>query len=394
MSKLSKRRKDKLGRNDPCFCGSGIKYKKCCLLKGLVPLRPMGEVPPEVFEKWNEMNQGIRELEAKGVYINLPNTIRRFESKSYLAIGNRLMWDANPDATFHQLILRNLSLTLDQEWWETELAKPANEQHFIMQCYNKINNMNITKQESFQQVNERLSTFVPTGYMQSLLNLAFDVYLLQHKNSFPDDWLRRLRTRDQYQGVRYEIAVASIFARIGCTLEFFEDKGEGAKSKHPEFVAKHEDTGNKVAVEAKSRHRSGVIHTPGQADLRKAMLGDITKQFNAALKKETGDLPYMIFIDVNALTKTNKTDETRWFADVKKMMLAKGEVTPENPDPQNLLCVTNYSSHYEGDKVAGIGGVCCVAARYAKYPLKDGPQGLFMVKIIRASNWYGFVPNL
>lgn len=24
---------DKLGRNDPCLCGSGKKYKKCCILK-------------------------------------------------------------------------------------------------------------------------------------------------------------------------------------------------------------------------------------------------------------------------------------------------------------------------------------------------------------------------
>jgi uncharacterized protein YecA (UPF0149 family) len=23
-----------VGRNDPCHCGSGKKYKKCCLLKG------------------------------------------------------------------------------------------------------------------------------------------------------------------------------------------------------------------------------------------------------------------------------------------------------------------------------------------------------------------------
>ncbi|MEK6867634.1 MAG: SEC-C metal-binding domain-containing protein, partial [Nanoarchaeota archaeon] len=27
------RRKRKLGRNDPCYCGSGKKYKKCCLDK-------------------------------------------------------------------------------------------------------------------------------------------------------------------------------------------------------------------------------------------------------------------------------------------------------------------------------------------------------------------------
>lgn len=26
-----RRNKMKIGRNDPCYCGSGIKYKKCCL---------------------------------------------------------------------------------------------------------------------------------------------------------------------------------------------------------------------------------------------------------------------------------------------------------------------------------------------------------------------------
>jgi len=31
--------KNKIGRNDPCPCGSGKKFKKCCLNKqGLSPL--------------------------------------------------------------------------------------------------------------------------------------------------------------------------------------------------------------------------------------------------------------------------------------------------------------------------------------------------------------------
>jgi len=30
----TKKTKMKIGRNDPCPCGSGKKYKKCCLLKG------------------------------------------------------------------------------------------------------------------------------------------------------------------------------------------------------------------------------------------------------------------------------------------------------------------------------------------------------------------------
>ena len=31
--KKSKKNKTKIGRNDPCPCGSGRKYKKCCLNK-------------------------------------------------------------------------------------------------------------------------------------------------------------------------------------------------------------------------------------------------------------------------------------------------------------------------------------------------------------------------
>ena len=30
----------KIGRNDPCPCGSGKKYKKCCLLKNESPSSP------------------------------------------------------------------------------------------------------------------------------------------------------------------------------------------------------------------------------------------------------------------------------------------------------------------------------------------------------------------
>ena len=30
----------KVGRNDPCPCGSGKKYKKCCLGKGDGPMQP------------------------------------------------------------------------------------------------------------------------------------------------------------------------------------------------------------------------------------------------------------------------------------------------------------------------------------------------------------------
>jgi len=35
-------KKQKTGRNDPCPCGSGRKYKKCCIDKETDSLRPAG----------------------------------------------------------------------------------------------------------------------------------------------------------------------------------------------------------------------------------------------------------------------------------------------------------------------------------------------------------------
>ena len=37
-----KTRNVKVGRNDLCPCGSGLKYKKCCLVKNLAPNRDIG----------------------------------------------------------------------------------------------------------------------------------------------------------------------------------------------------------------------------------------------------------------------------------------------------------------------------------------------------------------
>ena len=47
----------KLGRNDPCHCGSGKKYKKCCMEKDEAA-RPAGqEQMPEVDEKFDHASQ-------------------------------------------------------------------------------------------------------------------------------------------------------------------------------------------------------------------------------------------------------------------------------------------------------------------------------------------------
>ena len=40
----------KIGRNEPCPCGSGQKYKKCCLKKE-AEMRDAPLISPEVFQR-------------------------------------------------------------------------------------------------------------------------------------------------------------------------------------------------------------------------------------------------------------------------------------------------------------------------------------------------------
>jgi len=64
----------KIGRNDPCFCGSGLKFKKCCLTK-IQNKEPDPAQPPQVSLK-NEIESiqqsavaKKKSLHALGVFI-------------------------------------------------------------------------------------------------------------------------------------------------------------------------------------------------------------------------------------------------------------------------------------------------------------------------------------
>ena len=66
----------KIGRNDPCPCGSGLKYKKCCLGKSpsthLPPINSLTHNDPK-GKRW--LNQLIKDLEDQGVLESFINQV-------------------------------------------------------------------------------------------------------------------------------------------------------------------------------------------------------------------------------------------------------------------------------------------------------------------------------
>jgi hypothetical protein len=395
MSKTRKSKPGKLGRNDPCFCGSGIKYKKCCLPKGLTPPKIPTETSQEVLDAYEDSQARTAFLNSKGIYINMPNTIV-FKGKTFLAAGNKVMFDDNPHATFSELLLRNLQLTLGKEWWEAESAKPVDQQHYVRRCYEELKNNPTRDDLDIKVADEHTRSMLMTGDTQALMSLAFDVYLLTHKNYMPEEWVDRLRNREEFQGVRYEIGVASLFVRMGCELEFYDPKERDKNGKRPkraEFIAIHSETGNRVAVEAKSRQRDGVLHHPGTPNYNRAVRGKISDLYKQALLKQTDGLPLIVFIDVNSPTEVDATiDKAQWYADVRRSFESRPEPSPENPDKHTALFVTNYSPHYQGDNVSASGQYLYIGSIYPAQPLADGHTGTFMQKLLQATTGYGYVP--
>lgn len=90
-----------------------------------------------------------------------------------------------------------------------------------------------------------------TGPAKAYQCFGYDLYWLQLIHKLPDSVIERLKDFRAFQGARYEVLIAAIFARAGFEIEWIDD--DNASGKHPEFIATHKITGKKVGVETKSR---------------------------------------------------------------------------------------------------------------------------------------------
>ena len=375
----------KIGRNAPCPCGSGRKYKHCCLKSSASepssPDIPFSELPPAVAEYALEQQ---RMLDA-GIHLQFVRpTI--FKGQKIWAIGSSLYAVDRPKQPFHEFLIHHLRDVIGDKWVEENLAVLPPDDHFLMRCFKRYGdwskaNMTPENKEGDLWASE------PDGWTQYLMTLAFDVASLKQNSALKDELVRRLRHKDQFQGARYEIAVAAIFSRLRFDVSFFDDRT--TSEKHPEFIAHHPESGLEIAVEAKSRHRAGVLNEGGVSS--RLLKGDIRQLFNRALKKDPGNMPFMIFIDVNSpLTPDTQLFEKDWVNDIKKMFAAYPTPTPDSPDPYTMLCVTNYSHHYQGEDIAVAGEHLIVRSPYVRNPVPTN----ILNQLDRGIAGYGYVPAL
>jgi hypothetical protein len=373
----------RIGRNAPCRCGSGLKFKRCC-----------GKNPPPTFPpapsletllanpKFSEIAAGYRHQPPIG---NLPLPVR-WQGRTVRIVGSHL-YSRPPQETFHEFMIHVLKWTLGEHWHREQLATPLEKRHVIHQWLKASSDLWRKFKDDPSHKNGEQFWIEPTGEAQALLVLAHDVTHLVHTNALPNDLIHRLKSHDGFQGARYEIAVAATFVRAGCRVKFIEEKVQ----KHCEFVAEDAATGAIVGVEAKSRHRPGVLHMAGVPDELAAVRGDVEGLINRALDQAPADLAFMIFVDLN----TPHTDrgvampDRQWFQDLWASMQSFPTPTPDDPDIFNALVITNFSYHWQKGQRASGGEYLYIVPMHAKHPIPE----LFIGRVLAAVESYGAIPK-
>lgn len=320
----------KIGRNDPCPCGSGLKYKRCYLSQ-------------QTHCKLKEFRYPQETYIEGGRLVGRPVVTAFFKDKRVVAVGNRIYHSLPLSTTFHEFLLRFTKDLLGLEWGLSEQQKPIESQHIIVQWIHEMAEHIKTSPYRVENKTLDIKSAPMSGNCKALLSLCHDLYSIYHCAEVPDELLSRLKNSEQFQGARYEIAVAAIFVRAGFTIEWIP---RIANNSPCEFKATHKEMQEKIIVEAKSRHRNGVLKRSGLLKSLNEMKAEMGELYHKALKKNTEGLPYMIFMDVNLpLERYNQEIESRrWIRDIRKMI----HVNNKNygPEPYCALFVTNFSWHY------------------------------------------------
>lgn len=210
--------------------------------------------------------------------------------KRVVAAYNKL-FKIHAQATYHDFLGQYVSHVFGDEWWSTESSKPAGERHPVVEWYQATAKFILALPEHDQP----LSEFIMPAEAGHFFRLAFNLHQIEHQGLLLDRMVKRLKYSREFQGARYEVAVAAAFARANFRIEL-EPEGKGP-AKRCEFVATHIPTGKRYAVEAKSRHLPGVLGQP-KAKRSNRQEPHVETLVRKALRKEA-DHERVICVDVN-----------------------------------------------------------------------------------------------
>lgn len=237
---------------------------------------------------------------------------------------------------------RHLPQALGHEWLKKQFTAAPDQRHPIVDWYNAVEEW---QGRTTPDTDGYISGANINGPALAWFLLAYDVWVLSHYRLI-GRLLERLKDAEQFQGARYEITAYAHFVRAGFSLKP-EDETDGS-SPHVEFIAEHKESGERVAVEAKSRHRPGVLGRPTAGfDLNTAPRPSIETLVRAALAKKPG-IPYVLFLDLN-MPPSRSAEQAQERMDAAVVEVANVICEYQNGGenfPANAVMLTNYAHYY------------------------------------------------
>lgn len=325
----------KVGRNNPCPCGSGKKYKKCCYLSQQTPF--INGIPPEIIQKFQEIQ--ISEDKKRQLFGDVRPIIHAdFQGFKFVAAGNELHY-AKKWKTFPDFLLSYMVARLGSDWGNAELKKPFQERHQILKLFDAMCKF----QQNQKPDTDGIYKAIPNGAFSAYVLLAYDLYILKDNQALQADIIRRLKIPDQFQGARHELFATATCVRAGFQIEFENEKDRSRK--HPEFIAAHKKTGQKIAVESKSKHRKGILGFPGKRQPDKEIRLGLTALINNATKK-INNFPLIVFVDTNLPPSIAKIVYELPPPSIKIKKVMEKIQKKEGKDLFNLIVFTNHPHDY------------------------------------------------
>jgi hypothetical protein len=369
----------KIGRNEPCPCHSGKKYKQCCGRN-----RTDAIIPPEVLNLFARHAADEQRHRERYGQVRRPRTVVGGEWR-FISVGGKELVRIPRKTTFHGFLFKHLYSVLGAGWIERELKKEW-DSHPLAEWAEAERRIRATISDDATEPVE----VVPNGTLKAFITLAYDLYVVADNEQLLRRLVKRLREPRQFQGARYELAVTATLLRAGFDIAH-EDERDSSR-RHPEFIAKHRATGEEVAVEAKSKHRAGVL---GFRD-PKATAADLRLGIGALLRDAAGkvkDRPYIVFVDLNLPPgSAHEADIAEWKDEILELLQRVNVETVDGEERTitNLLLLTNFPHHYSaGDAPAPDGVIHHVRSVLPRNPMRS-PE--LLDKIIAATRLYGNVP--
>ena len=323
--------KHKIGRNDPCPCGSGKKYKRCHGAENPslgVPPIGMEEKAKEIMERLRarELQREKQQGRGRPIISTVHNGVR------VVAVGNGVHW-SEKWKTFHDFLGDYIRFVLGKEWGDAELKKPLSDRHPVCVWYHHVCQL---QQNTMKEAGEVYS-FPMTGAAAAWFSLAYDLYSLAHNIKIQAKLVQRLKNPEGFHGARYEVFVAATLIRAGFDIEF-EDE-DNRNSTHCEFTATYKASGHKYSVEAKQRD-------PGDQAGERSWKFHVGRRLIRALRK-AAKYPRIVFIETSVPDKATDEQIPRFLEKaLQDIRQFEGRVINGEPLPPAYVFLTNRPFEY------------------------------------------------